>query len=52
MWPVADEGQGETRRTSFDNMIALCATLRGGTSGAAVANSYIFRRAEPHQSHP
>jgi uncharacterized protein (TIGR02600 family) len=50
MWPVADEGQGETRRTSFDNMIALCATLRGGTSGAAVANSYIFRRAEPH--HP
>ena len=50
MWPVADEGQGQQRRTSFDTMIALCATLRGRTAGAAVANSYIFRRAQPH--HP
>lgn len=50
MWPVADEGQGPKRRTSFDNMIALCATLSGGTSGAAVNKSYIFRRAEPHNS--
>lgn len=48
MWPVTDEGYGSNRRTSFDNMIALCATLGGGTTGAAVANSYIFRRAEPH----
>lgn len=50
MWPVTDEGQGQNRRTSFDNMIALCATLRGGTTGAAVDNSYIFRRAEPHNA--
>ena len=50
MWPVSDEGQGDRRRTSFDNMIALCATLRSGTTGAAVDNSYIFRRAEPHSA--
>ncbi|WP_395734313.1 Verru_Chthon cassette protein A, partial [Prosthecobacter sp.] len=50
MWPVADEGQGPQRRSSFDTMIALCSTLRGRTAGAAVANSYIFRRAQPH--HP
>lgn len=50
MWPVADEGLGQQRRTSFDTMIALCSTLRGKTQGAAVANSYIFRRAQPH--HP
>jgi uncharacterized protein (TIGR02600 family) len=50
MWPVADEGLGQNYRSSFDNMIALCATLRNGTSGAAVNNSYIFRRAQPH--HP
>jgi uncharacterized protein (TIGR02600 family) len=48
MWPVADEGQGATKRTSFDNMIALCATIGGGKTGATIANSYIFRRAEPH----
>jgi uncharacterized protein (TIGR02600 family) len=50
MWPVADEGLGQNFRSSFDNMIALCATLRNGTSGAAINNSYIFRRAQPH--HP
>jgi uncharacterized protein (TIGR02600 family) len=50
MWPVADEGLGQQRRSTFDNLIALCATLRGKTAGAAVANSYIFRRAQPH--HP
>lgn len=50
MWPVADEGLGQQRRTSFDTMIALCSTLRGKTAGAAIANSYIFRRAQPH--HP
>jgi uncharacterized protein (TIGR02600 family) len=50
MWPVADEGLGSDRRTSFDSMIALCATIRGGSTGAAVDNSYIFRRAEPHHA--
>ena len=50
MWPIADETLGKTRRTTFDNIIALCATLRGRTAGAAVANSYIFRRAQPHHS--
>jgi len=50
MWPVADEGLGQQWRSSFDNMIALVATLRGATPGAAIANSYIFRRAQPH--HP
>jgi uncharacterized protein (TIGR02600 family) len=50
MWPVADEKLGSTRRTSFDNMLALCSTLRPGTSGAAIKHSYIFRRAQAH--HP
>lgn len=50
MWPVADEGKGAAYRTNFDNMIALCATLRGATQGAAIANSYIFRRAEAHHA--
>lgn len=50
MWPVADEGLGQTYRTTFDNMIALCATLRSNTAGAAIANSYIFRRAQAHHS--
>lgn len=50
MWPVADEGQGPTYRTNFDNMIALCATLRSSTAGAAINNSYIFRRAQAHHA--
>ncbi len=50
MWPVADEEKGADYRTNFDNMIALCSTLRGATQGAAVANSYIFRRAEAHHA--
>jgi uncharacterized protein (TIGR02600 family) len=50
MWPVADEGSGVNRRTSFDNMIALCATLRNTSAGAAVNNSYIFRRAQAHHA--
>lgn len=50
MWPVPDESLGEKKRTSFDSIIALCATLRSKTAGAAVANSYIFRRAQPHDS--
>lgn len=48
MWPLPDESLGQSRRTSFDAMIALCSTLRGRSAGAAVANSYIFRRAQPH----
>ena len=54
MWPVADSPGGEQannpRRTNFDSMIALCATISSGKSGAAVANSYFFRRSEPHHS--
>ena len=56
MWPIADElgriggPQPERLRTNFDNMIALCATLRGDKSGPAIENSYIFRRTEPHHS--
>ncbi len=50
MWPVPDESLGPKRRTSFDNIIALCSTQRGTTAGAAIANSYFFRRADPH--HP
>lgn len=46
MWPIADETLGENRRTNFDNLIALCANLKGKTSGADAINySYIFRRA-------
>ncbi len=50
MWPLPDESLGQTRRTSFDTMIALCATLRSKSAGAAVNNSYIFRRAQPRDS--
>lgn len=50
MWPVADEDKGPTYRTNFDNLIALCATLRGSTTGAAIANSYIFRRSQAHHA--
>lgn len=45
IWPVADETLGDNMRNSFDNMIALCSTLASGRSGAAVTNSYLFRRA-------
>jgi uncharacterized protein (TIGR02600 family) len=50
MWPVADEGRGDNYRTTFDSMIALCATLSGSATGGSVANSYIFRRAQPHHA--
>jgi uncharacterized protein (TIGR02600 family) len=50
MWPVADEDLGQNRRTSFDNIIALCSTLKPASGGAAINNSYVFRRAQPH--HP
>ncbi len=45
VWPIADESRGKERRTNFDNLIALCATLRNAQSGTSVANSYFFRRA-------
>lgn len=51
MWPVdAEESQSNSRRTTFDNIIALCASMRGSTSSASVAKSYIFRRSQAH--HP
>jgi uncharacterized protein (TIGR02600 family) len=56
MWPIADEvarpgGPVASKlRTNFDNMIALCATLRSATGGPNIANSYIFRRSTPHHS--
>lgn len=50
MWPVADEQLGNNYRTSFDNMIALCSTLQPASGGAAVANSYVFRRSKARDS--
>ena len=52
MWPIATETQqtgglpAEQLRTSFDNAIALCSTLRNLDAGSSVANSYIFRRSQ------
>lgn len=52
IWPLPDESLGDNKRTTFDHMIALSSTLRGSSRGASVANSYIFRRAQPyHRSH-
>jgi hypothetical protein len=28
MWPIPDESLGKERRTTFDNMIALCGTIK------------------------
>ena len=50
MWPVADERLGDNYRTSFDNMIALCSTLQPASGGAAVKNSYVFRRSKAHDA--
>ncbi|MBL9180019.1 MAG: Verru_Chthon cassette protein A [Verrucomicrobiaceae bacterium] len=53
MWPLPDvpsETSASNKRSTFDNLIALCATLRATGTGSSVANSYIFRRGEPH--HP
>jgi len=47
IWPVADESKGPSWRTNFDNMIALCATLKNSQGGPA---SYFFRRLEPHSA--
>ena len=48
VWPLPDETLGQQCRTSFDQAIALCSTLRGASAGATVANSYIFRRKWAH----
>lgn len=54
MWPVADgEAGNNPRRTNFDTMIALCATLQNGptsTTQTSVTGSYFFRRAEAHHA--
>lgn len=54
MWPIADESRGQERRTSFDNMIALCSNIRPpSTAGETVSNAdhtYYFRRAQAHHS--
>lgn len=53
IWPLPDvpsETAASNKRSTFDNLIALCATLRATGTGSSVANSYIFRRGEPH--HP
>jgi uncharacterized protein (TIGR02600 family) len=51
MWPVADgELADNIKRTNFDNLIALCATIRGATSGTSVDRSYFFRRSQAHHS--
>jgi len=52
IWPVdEDDSASNARRTTFDNIIALCSSMRGSTStGTSVAKSYIFRRSQPH--HP
>ena len=49
MWPISDESLGNNRRTSFDNMIALCGTIkRRATDNVNAGNpdrTYYFRRA-------
>ncbi len=49
MWPISDESLGNNRRTSFDNMIALCGTIkRRATDDVNAGNpdrTYYFRRA-------
>jgi len=49
MWPISDESLGNNRRTSFDNMIALCGTIkRKATDSVNAGNpdrTYYFRRA-------
>lgn len=51
IWPLPDvpnETAPSNKRTTFDNLIALCSTLRATGTGSSIANSYIFRRGEPH----
>lgn len=48
IWPVADENQKKDKwRTTFDNMIAYCATIqRKSSTTDTYKKSYIFRRAD------
>lgn len=54
MWPVADESLGGSTnnpyRTTFDNMIALCGTIRGASSAGGSDRTYFFRRAQSYSS--
>lgn len=51
MWPVADESKGASFRSSFDNAIALCATIkRNATTAASTARTYFFRRSNSRNS--
>jgi uncharacterized protein (TIGR02600 family) len=49
MWPIPDESLGKERRTTFDNMIALCGTIKQIESEDVYASNpdrtYYFRRA-------
>jgi uncharacterized protein (TIGR02600 family) len=49
MWPISDESLGTQRRTTFDNMIALCGTIKRLASDDVNSGSpdrtYYFRRA-------
>ncbi|MDZ4403378.1 Verru_Chthon cassette protein A [Prosthecobacter sp.] len=53
MWPVDEnENKNNEKRTNFDNMIALCSSIKGvaSTSGGSVEKSYIFRRSRSYDS--
>ena len=61
MWPVADEswsttyqagaGVANTGRTSFDEAIALCSTIKNTKGGTANgAGSYFFRRLDAYSA--
>ncbi|MBK8039326.1 MAG: Verru_Chthon cassette protein A [Verrucomicrobiaceae bacterium] len=49
MWPISDESLGNNRRTSFDNMIALCGTIKrkatDDVNSGSPDRTYYFRRA-------
>ncbi len=54
MWPVdADDTSSNGKRTNLDNMIALCATLRGTAQSTSntTSKSYIFRRSAAHNAY-
>ncbi len=52
MWPVADETlKGNQWRTSFDNAIALCGTIKRDAAGSSTTGrTYYFRRADSRSS--
>lgn len=49
MWPISDESLEPQRRTTFDNMIALCGTIKrlasDDVNGGSPDRTYYFRRA-------